>query len=231
MPSLLITNIRQLINVREENELLKGKDLSTLPCIENAWLVVEDGLIAGYGEMQDIQGLTFNIRHRINAKNQFVLPCWCDSHTHLVFSGSRENEFVNKIKGMSYAEIAAQGGGILNSSEQLNKTSEDELFNQAWKRLQEVSKLGTGAVEIKSGYGLSLEGELKMLRVIKKLKQKSNLSIKATFLGAHTYPPEYKTNHKGYIDLIINEMLPVIAKEKLADFIDVFCARPEKSID
>ena len=223
MPELLITNIRQLINIREENELVKGKDLSTLPCIENAWLVVEDGLIAGYGEMQDIQGLTFNIRHRINAKNQFVLPCWCDSHTHLVFSGSRENEFVNKIKGMSYAEIAAQGGGILNSSEQLNKTSEDELFNQAWKRLQDVSKLGTGAIEIKSGYGLSLEGELKMLRVIKKLKQKSNLSIKATFLGAHTYPSEYKTNHKGYIDLIIKEMLPVIAKEKLADFIDVFC--------
>ena len=242
MPSLLIINIRLLVNVREENQLLKGKELSILPCIENAYMVIEDGMIAGYGEMSKIQNSTLipvspqparitrsgklrrtSTQHKIDASNQYILPCWCDSHTHLVFSDSRENEFVNKIKGMSYAEIAAKGGGILNSSKQLNETSEDELFNQAWKRLQEVSRLGTGAIEIKSGYGLSLEGELKMLRVIKKLKQNSNLSIKSTFLGAHTYPSEYKTNHQGYIDIIINEMLPVIAKEKLADFIDVYC--------
>lgn len=159
----------------------------------------------------------------IDATGQFVLPAWCDSHTHIVFATSREEEFVDKLKGLSYADIAAKGGGILNSARKLNAATEVELFNSAWKRLDEISKLGTGAVEIKSGYGLSVEGELKMLRVIKKIKEKSKLSIKATFLGAHTFPIEYKENHQGYIDLIINEMLPVIAKEKLADYIDVFC--------
>jgi imidazolonepropionase len=152
-----------------------------------------------------------------------ILPCWCDSHSHLVFAGSRENEFVDKIKGLSYRAIAEKGGGILNSAKRLNEVSENDLFIQAWERLQEVSKLGTGAIEIKSGYGLSVEGELKMLRVIDKLKRKSPVLIKSTFLGAHTYPSEFKENHQGYIDLIINEMLPVIAKEKLADYIDVFC--------
>ena len=150
-------------------------------------------------------------------------PAWCDSHTHLVFAGSRENEFVDKIKGLSYAEIAARGGGILNSAKLLNETSEDELFNMAWKRLAEISKLGTGAVEIKSGYGLTVQGELKMLRVIKKLKERSQVSIKATFLGAHTYPSEFKEDHATYIKMIIEDMLPVIANEKLADYIDVFC--------
>ncbi len=149
----------------------------------------------------------------IDAAGQIILPAWCDSHTHLVFAAGREEEFVDKIKGLSYAEIAAKGGGILNSAKKLNETTEDELFNLAWKRLEEVSRLGTGAIEIKSGYGLTVEGELKMLRVIKKLKEKSNLLIKATFLGAHTYPLQYKENHRGYIDLIINEMLPVIAKK------------------
>ena len=152
-----------------------------------------------------------------------VLPCWCDSHTHIVFAKSREEEFIDKIKGLSYADIAAKGGGILNSANKLNETSEDELFNSAWKRLEEVSRLGTGAIEIKSGYGLTVDSELKMLRVIRKLKERSSLSIKATFLGAHTYPLAFKENHQGYIDSIINEMLPVIAKEKLADYIDVFC--------
>ena len=152
-----------------------------------------------------------------------MLPAWCDSHTHLVFAGSRENEFIDKIKGLSYAEIAAKGGGILNSAKRLNETSEDELFNMAWKRLAEISKLGTGAIEIKSGYGLTVQGELKMLRVIKKLKERSPVSIKATFLGAHTYPLEFKEDHEKYIKMIIEEMLPVIAKEKLADYIDVFC--------
>ena len=166
---------------------------------------------------------TSNFKQTIDASGQFILPCWCDSHTHLVFAASREEEFVDKLKGMSYEEIAAKGGGILNSARKLNAMSEDELFDVSWKRLNEVIKLGTGAIEIKSGYGLSVEGELKMLRVIKRLKEISAIPIKATFLGAHTYPLEYRENHKGYIDIIINEMLPVIAKEKLADYIDVFC--------
>ena len=159
----------------------------------------------------------------MDATGQAILPAWCDSHTHLVFPSSREDEFVDKIKGLSYAEIAAKGGGILNSARKLAVISEGELFVAAWKRLQELGKSGTGAIEIKSGYGLTVEGELKMLRVIKKLKEKSNILIKASFLGAHTYPVEYRDNHQAYIDKIINEMLPVIAKEKLADYIDVFC--------
>ena len=224
----LIINIKQLVGVRETNKpdshkVLRGKELAELPVTENAYLVIEAGSIAEYGEMSSIQNSTLKTQNKIDAAGQMVLPCWCDSHTHLVFASSREEEFVDKIKGMSYAEIAARGGGILNSARKLNDTSEDELFSNAWRRLEEVSKLGTGAIEIKSGYGLTIEGELKMLRVIKKLKERSVLSIKATFLGAHTYPLEYKENHQGYIDCIINEMLPVIAKEKLADYIDVFC--------
>lgn len=220
----LITNIKKLVNVREQNQLLRGKALAELPCIDDAFLLIEDDVIALYGHMYELELKVPQLpKHIIDATGQFVLPAWCDSHTHLVFAGSRENEFVDKIKGLSYAEIAAKGGGILNSAQKLNDTSEDELFNQAWKRLDEVAKLGTGAIEIKSGYGLTVEGELKMLRVIKRLKEKSNLLIKSTFLGAHTYPLIYKENHQGYIDGIINEMLPVIATEKLADYIDVFC--------
>ena len=223
MAATLVTNIKQLVGIRKENKLLRGRELSELNSIENAFLVIEDEMITSFGEMKDIQSSTRSIQNSIDASGQFVLPCWCDSHTHLVFAASREEEFIDKLKGMSYAEIAAKGGGILNSAKKLNTASEDELFNAAWKRLEEVSRLGTGAIEIKSGYGLSVEGELKMLRVIKKLKERSDLSIKATFLGAHTYPLEYKDDHQGYIDSIINEMLPVIAKEKLADYIDVFC--------
>ena len=228
MPATLITNIKCLVNTRQENKpdsyrVLRGKELSVLPVIENAYLVIENGVIAEYGNQNEIVHRTSSFVHQIDATGQFILPAWCDSHTHLVFAASREEEFVDKLKGLSYAEIAAKGGGILNSARKLNTMSEDDLFNLAWKRLEEVSKLGTGAIEIKSGYGLTVEGELKMLRVIKKLKERSNLLIKSTFLGAHTYPLEYKENHKGYLDLIINEMLPVIAKEKLADYIDVFC--------
>jgi len=224
----LITNIKQLIGVRKTNNRdghpgLRGKGFAELPIVENAYLVIEDGKIAEYGAMDSIQNSIFKIQDRIDASGQFVLPCWCDSHTHLVFAASREEEFVDKLKGMTYAEIAAKGGGILNSARKLIDTSEDELFNAAWKRLQEVSKLGTGAIEIKSGYGLSVDGELKMLRVIKKIKERSNLKIRSTFLGAHAYPPEFRGNHQGYINSIINEMLPVISKEKLADYIDVFC--------
>ena len=220
----LITNIAQLIGTREETTLLRGAALADLPFIENAFVLIEDGIIAEYGAMYELE---LKVPHLpkiiIEAAGQFILPCWCDSHTHLVFAKSREEEFIDKIKGMSYAEIAAKGGGILNSAKKLSEASEDELFNSAWARLEEVSRLGTGAVEIKSGYGLSVEAELKMLRVIKKLKERSGLSIKSTFLGAHTYPQQYREDHQGYIDLIINEMLPVIAGEKLADFIDVFC--------
>ena len=219
----VITNIRQLVNVREESKLLRGKELSVLPSIENAYLVTENGLIAEYGNMNEIQNSKFKIQNKIDATGKFILPCWCDSHTHLVFAASREEEFVDKIKGTSYEEIASKGGGILNSAKKLNTMSEDELFDLSWKRLNDVIKLGTGAIEIKSGYGLSVEGELKMLRIIKKLKERSPIPIRSTFLGAHTYPLEYKENHQGYIDLIVNEMLPVIAKVKLADYIDVFC--------
>jgi imidazolonepropionase len=223
MSSTIITNIKQLAGVRAETQLLRGKDLAVLPVIDNAYLIIEDGIITGFGQMKDLPAKTNQPSAIIDAAGQIILPAWCDSHTHLVFTAGREEEFVDKIKGLSYAEIAAKGGGILNSAKKLNETTEDELFNLAWKRLEEVSRLGTGAIEIKSGYGLTVDGELKMLRVIKKLKEKSNLSIKSTFLGAHTYPLQYKDNHQGYIDLIINEMLPVIAKEKLADYIDVFC--------
>ncbi len=223
MGATLVTNIKQLVSTRTKNELLRGEALANLPVINNAFLLIEDGIIADYGSMDEIGNRKLKIENTINAAGQFILPAWCDSHTHLVFAASREEEFIDKIKGLSYAEIAARGGGILNSAKKIQAATEDELFNLAWKRLEEVSKLGTGAIEIKSGYGLTLEGELKMLRVIKKLKERSRLSIKATFLGAHTYPPEYKDNHPGYIDLIINEMLPQVAAEKLADYIDVFC--------
>ena len=219
----LITNIKQLINVREESKLLRRQELSKLPCIENAYLVIDKGIIAELGEMKNIHHSQFTIHQTIDAAGQMILPCWCDSHTHLVFAASREEEFVDKLKGMSYADIAAKGGGILNSATRLNEIDIDELFNLSLTRLQEVIQLGTGAIEIKSGYGLTVEGELKMLRVIKRLKETSPIPVKATFLGAHTYPLEFKENHQGYIDLIINEMLPAIAKEKLADYIDVFC--------
>jgi len=220
----VITNIKQLVGVRtNHDEALRGRALGELPSIDNAYLVIENGTIAGHGAMDSVQNLKSKIKNQIDASGQTILPCWCDSHTHLVFAASREEEFVDKIKGISYAEIAARGGGILNSARKLNAVSEDQLFNAAWKRLEEVSKLGTGAIEIKSGYGLSVEGELKMLRVIKKLKERSSLSIRSTFLGAHAYPPEYSQDHRGYMDSIINEMLPVISKEKLADYIDVFC--------
>jgi imidazolonepropionase len=223
MATTLITNIRLLVNTREKNKLLRGKELAELPCIENAYLLIEDDVIGDYGPMATLPERMGKIKNNIDAAGRFVLPCWCDSHTHLVFPASREEEFIDKIKGMSYAEIAAKGGGILNSAEKLNAMSEDELFRLAAKRLEEISRSGTGAVEIKSGYGLTVEGELKMLRVIQKLRERSALTIKATFLGAHTYPLAYKNDHQGYIDLIIHDMLPVIAREKLADYIDVFC--------
>ncbi|MEO6818551.1 MAG: imidazolonepropionase [Ginsengibacter sp.] len=218
MATQIFTNISLLAGTYQYSALIRGGDLSNLPSIKNAFLIIEDDEIASLGSMDNFKEEKNDV-----PENTIILPAWCDSHTHLVFAGSREGEFINKLKGLTYAEIAAKGGGILNSAKKLNEASEDELFNTAWKRLTEISKLGTGAVEIKSGYGLSVEGELKMLRVIKKLKEKSNLPIKSTFLGAHTYPLKYKENHEGYINSIIDEMLPIIAEEKLADYIDVFC--------
>lgn len=224
MSATLITNIRQLISIYESIKLLRGKYLSLLPSIEDAFLLIEDGIIVEYGAMYELElKVPHQPKNSIDANGAFVLPTWCDSHTHIVFAQTREEEFIYKLKGMSYAEIAAKGGGILNSASKLNDATEDELFNSAYKRITDVIKLGTGAIEIKSGYGLSVEGELKMLRVIKRLKEKCSIPIKATFLGAHTYPLAFKENHQGYIEQLINEMLPVIAKEKLADYIDCFC--------
>jgi imidazolonepropionase len=224
MASLLLKNIRQLVNVRADARPLYGKEMSVLPCIDDAWLLIEGSEIAGFGDMHSIKkDLPNQPQEQMDCNGRLVLPAWCDSHTHLVFAGSRENEFVDKIKGLQYAEINARGGGILNTVQKLNEIPEDELFRLSWNRLEEISRLGTGAVEIKSGYGLSLEGELKMLRVIRKLKEKSNLQIKSTFLGAHTYPVAHRGNHEHYIREIIEDMLPVIAGEKLADHIDVFC--------
>jgi imidazolonepropionase len=222
--NLLITNIHQLVNVRAASHLLRGKEMADLPVIEKAWLRILDGKINAYGTMAELPAATPEASENVyDAKGATVLPTWCDSHTHLVFAASREAEFVDKIKGLSYAEIAAKGGGILQSAQKLQDSSEDELLEQAWQRLQLLMKLGTGAIEIKSGYGLTVESELKMLRVIKRLKEKSPIPVKATFLGAHTYPTAYKEDHEGYIRLIIDEMIPAIAAEKLADYIDVFC--------
>jgi imidazolonepropionase len=222
MATTIITNIKTLAGIGDPRQPLRSKELAQLPAIENAWLLIEDDEIAGYGPMSSFR-VPVAGSQVVDSAGRVILPAWCDSHTHLVFAASREEEFIDKIKGLSYAEIAAKGGGILQSAKKLRDASEGELFAGAWKRLQEISRLGTAAVEIKSGYGLTVESELKMLRVIKKLKEKSPLTIKASFLGAHAYPPEYRDNHAGYIDLVIDQMLPVIAAEKLADYIDVFC--------
>jgi imidazolonepropionase len=221
MASHLITNIKSVFGI-DNNELRQGAAHAYLPFIENAYVLVEDDRIAAFGIMAGIPASLKN-HPATDATGKLVLPAWCDSHSHLVFTGNRESEFIDKIKGMSYAEIAGKGGGILQSAAKVAAISEDDLFMESWKRLEEVSSLGTGAIEIKSGYGLNTAGELKMLRVIKRLKEKSSLIIKSTFLGAHSYPPAYRDNHQGYIDLLIDEMLPLIAAEKLADYIDVFC--------
>jgi len=221
---LLLINIKSLCQVEtgtDRKRSVGGKEMATLPVIEHAWLQIEDGLIHSFGEMKDIPE-TDGVQI-MDISGQMVLPAWCDSHTHLVFAAPRDQEFEDRIKGLSYEEIARRGGGILNSAKKLNETSEEELYEQSYNRLQQVIMQGTGAIEIKSGYGLSLEGELKMLRVIKKLKENSAVPIKANFLAAHAYPIDYKQNHDGYLNLIINEMLPKITDEGLADYIDVFC--------
>ena len=218
----LIINIKELLQVRDSTILkVSGSEMAELPTIKNAFLLIENNLIADFGSMNDLPKI--NPDKIIDAEGKIVLPSWCDSHTHIVYAGNREQEFVDRINGLSYEEIANRGGGILNSAKKLNATSEDEIYNQSNLRLEEVMRLGTGAVEIKSGYGLTVDGELKMLRVIQRLSKEYPITIKATFLGAHAIPFAYQENRKGYIELIINEMLPEIAKNKLADFIDVFC--------
>ena len=227
---LVIKNIKQLVQAETQaRSVVKGSDMNHVPIIENAFLIIKDGIIQDFGSMDEYPNIIEG--EIIDAKGKFVLPCWCDSHTHLVFAGSRETEFVDRIKGLTYQEIANRGGGILNSAKRLQHTSEEELFEQALSRLHEVMGYGTGAIEIKSGYGLTLESELKILRVIKRLKEVSPIAIKSTFLGAHSIPLAYKENRKGYIDLIINEMLPQIAQEKLADYIDVFCEKVAFSVE
>jgi len=223
MPQQLVVNIDRLVNVRENTDVLRGAALAELPVINNAFLLIEDGLIAGYGSMSDVAQFTNANIETVDANGATVLPCWCDSHTHLVFAASREEEFVDKIKGLSYADIAAKGGGILNSAKKLAVVEEDVLYQQAFERLQQLIRLGTGAIEIKSGYGLSVEAELKMLRVIKRLKENAPIPVKATFFGAHTYPVEYRQDHAGYIKLIVDDMLPAIHQQGLANYIDVFC--------
>ena len=219
----LIINIQELLQVRDASILkVSGAEMAVFPIIKNAYLVIENDLITDFGAMEDVPE-NANPEKCIDADGKIVLPSWCDSHTHIVYAGNREQEFVDRINGLSYKEIANRGGGILNSAKKLNETSEDEIYEQSRIRLVEVMHLGTGAVEIKSGYGLTVDGEMKMLRVIKKLSQDYPITIKATFLGAHAFPLEYNENRKGYIDLIIDKMLPEIAKNKLADFIDVFC--------
>ena len=219
--SILIKNIKELVQVRNEPvNLIKGTDMSVLPTIKDAFLLIDEDKISSFRSMQDAPDRADEI---IDASGKYVFPCWCDSHTHLVYAGSRESEFVDRIKGLSYEDIAKNGGGILNSAKKLNGTSEEELFESAMTRIHEIIGYGTGAVEIKSGYGLTTEGELKILRVIKKLKDTGPITIKSTFLGAHAIPLEYKDNRQAYIDKITNEMLPKIVEEGLADYCDVFC--------
>ena len=221
MKRTLITNIKSLVQVEDTaREAVCGKDMAEVKTIENAYLLIEDDKIADFGTMDT---LSENADMTIDAKQRFVLPSFCDSHTHLVYAGSREIEYIDKIRGLSYEEIAKRGGGILNSAKKLQEASEDELFEDAMQRLEEIISYGTGAVEIKSGYGLTTEAELKMLRVIRRLKEASPLTIKANFLGAHGVPLEYRGRQGDFVNLVIDEMIPQVAKENLAEFIDVFC--------
>lgn len=218
----LFKNIKELIQIRDkEISFVSGKEMKILPTIKNAYLLVENGMIADFGSMGVCPDGMFD--EIIDATGKMILPAWCDSHTHIVYAGNREGEFVDRINGLSYEEIANRGGGILNSAKKLAETSEDELYKQSAVRLEEIMKLGTGAVEIKSGYGLSLDAELKMLRVIKRLKENYPIEIKATFLGAHAIPAKYKDDKQGYLQMLVDDIMPVIAKEKLAEYVDIFC--------
>ena len=220
----VFTNIKQLLQIRSNKiRSVTGKSMRELPLIENAFLCIKNDLISDFGEMNSfIQKKNDKV---IDVSGKLILPCWCDSHSHVVYAGDRSSEFVDRINGLSYKEIANRGGGILNSAKKLQNTTEELLFNQSMSRIKSLIKLGTGALEIKSGYGLTLDSELKMLRVIKKISNNTPIKIKSTFLGAHAIPEQYKNNKSGYLDLIIDEMLPKINNESLADFIDVFCEK------
>jgi len=227
--SILIKNIKELIQIEDKAiKFVSGKDMANLNTLKDAWLFIKNGLIEDFGSMSDFsEHLVENENELIelDAVGRMVFPSFCDSHTHLVYPASREIEYIDKIKGLSYEDIAKRGGGILNSAKKMQEVSEDELYESAMNRLDEIMRMGTGAVEIKSGYGLSTESELKMLRVIKRLKENHPLTIKSTFLGAHAVPAEYKGKQSEYVDLIINEMIPQVASEELADYVDVFCDR------
>lgn len=236
MSSLLITHIKSLYGVLSpEITVKRGAAMADFAHIDNAYLLVDNGIIKEFGAMAELEKSSnsqiINASTQINAEGRLVLPTFVDSHTHIVFARTREEEFVMKIKGATYEDIAAAGGGILNSARRLQQATEDELFDAAWLRLQELISKGTGALEVKSGYGLTVADELKMLRVVKRLKEKAPIPVKATFLGAHTYPAEYKQNHEGYLQLIFDEMLPAIATEGLADYIDVFCEKGFFSVE
>ena len=222
--NVLFKNIKELLQVRPSHlSVVSGGEMKVLPTIKNAYLIVENGRIKNFGSMD---GCPRGWKQKIvDAKGKMVLPSWCDSHTHIVYTGNRENEFVSRINGLSYQEIAKNGGGILNSAKQLEKVSEEQLYKESKSRLEEVIRQGTGAIEIKSGYGLTVEAELKMLRVIRQLKNNYELPIKATFLAAHAVPTSFKNNKEGYVKLLINELLPIVAKEQLAEYIDVFCEK------
>jgi len=218
----LFINIKELIQVRDVTiKKVSGKEMNNLPTIKNAFLLIDNELIKSFGTMEELQD--FDVDQTIDCTDKMILPSWCDSHTHIVYAGNREQEFIDRINGLSYEEIAENGGGILNSAKKLQETSEDDLYKQSLKRVKEVINLGTGALEIKSGYGLTIDSELKMLRVINRLKKNLPIPIRATFLGAHAIPNEFKKDKDGYLDLIINQMLPRISEDRLADFIDVFC--------
>ena len=218
---MLIKNIGKLVGVRDDEKLfLAGQEMAELQTIDNVWMLVDDGRIEAFGKMDSMPSTEGEV---VDAEGGYVFPSFCDSHTHIVYAGSREGEFVDKIRGLSYAEIARRGGGILNSADRLHELSEDELYEQAMRRVREIVKKGTGAVEIKSGYGLNTADELKMLRVIQRIKQTAPLKVVATFLGAHAVGREYAGRQGEYVDLIVNEMLPEVAREGLADFVDVFC--------
>lgn len=219
----LLKNIKEALQVSDSFSFLKGKDMAEINSLKNAYIIIENEKIASFGEMSSLSQPEENFDKIIDCTGKIVMPSFVDSHTHIVFAKTREEEFVMRVKGKTYEEIAEAGGGILNSARKLQVASEDELFEGAWGRLQEVISYGTGAIEIKSGYGLTVDAELKMLKVIKRIKEKSPIPVKANFLGSHAIPLEFKQNRKGYIDLIINEMLPQIAKENLADYIDTFC--------
>lgn len=220
--SKLIINIKELIQIRDRNiSFLSAKEMDALPSINNAYLLIENGKISDFGKMSEISKID-NVE-TIDAKNKIVLPCWCDSHTHSVYTGNRSDEYLQRIKGVSYQEIANNGGGILKSSRQINSISEDELFFESKNRIEKLIKYGTGSLEIKTGYGLSYDGELKMLKVIKRLKESLPIQIKSTFLGAHAIPKNYKKEE--YFRLVLDEMLPDFAKDELIDFVDIFCEK------